>query len=118
MAPPNPEYEDRPYTLQPGKCGEHGKHIHLTPNYLITLNEMGAIKRYGSPGKGKKKKPSINSHKLHIVTAIIVFQAKCSFTSGLIYATAYLMNTAAMATRNSTGRNRLQTQLFRLLALI
>ncbi|XP_076810328.1 calcium-activated chloride channel regulator 1-like [Clavelina lepadiformis] len=31
----NPVYQDQPYTLQYGGCGEPGTYIHLTPSYLV-----------------------------------------------------------------------------------
>ncbi|XP_063283432.1 calcium-activated chloride channel regulator 1-like [Pelobates fuscus] len=34
IANPYLKYGDDPYTLQYGKCGEPGKYIHLTPNFL------------------------------------------------------------------------------------
>lgn len=37
IAPPNPRYNDTPYTIQPRGCGEPGDYIHLTPNFLINL---------------------------------------------------------------------------------
>ncbi len=43
--------DDTPYTQQPGGCGEPGKFIHLTPNFLLTLNES----KYGPPGTLKIK---------------------------------------------------------------
>ncbi|XP_042242553.1 calcium-activated chloride channel regulator 3A-1-like, partial [Homarus americanus] len=30
----NPVYGDQPYTVQPGGCGEPGRYMHLTPQYL------------------------------------------------------------------------------------
>ncbi|XP_076808247.1 calcium-activated chloride channel regulator 3A-1-like [Clavelina lepadiformis] len=35
VAYPNPVYQDQPYTLQYGGCGEPGTYIHLTPSYLV-----------------------------------------------------------------------------------
>lgn len=34
IGPPNPKYNDIPYTLQPGGCGEYGRYIHFTPEFL------------------------------------------------------------------------------------
>ena len=31
---------DNPYTLQPGGCGDRGKFIHLTPEFVIHLNDI------------------------------------------------------------------------------
>lgn len=36
---PNPEYGDEPYTLQPGACGEPGRYIHLTTDYVLSLKK-------------------------------------------------------------------------------
>lgn len=44
VGPPNPKYDDTPYTLQPGDCGEVGRYIHFTPEFLMKyciLPEMG-----------------------------------------------------------------------------
>ncbi|GFY62983.1 calcium-activated chloride channel regulator 4A [Trichonephila inaurata madagascariensis] len=46
----NPEYNNTPYTLQPGGCGEHGHYIHLTPWFLKELNGK-TVEMYGAPGK-------------------------------------------------------------------
>ncbi|KAI9559825.1 hypothetical protein GHT06_013832 [Daphnia sinensis] len=48
---PNPKHQDVPYTRQNGKCGERGEKIHLTPNYVATLNEEQNHLLYGKPGK-------------------------------------------------------------------
>ena len=34
----NPLYMDNPYTFQPGNCYERGKYIHLTPEFIMNLN--------------------------------------------------------------------------------
>ncbi|XP_077498139.1 calcium-activated chloride channel regulator 1-like [Amblyomma americanum] len=48
VEPENPQYGDRPYTLQPRGCGERGEYIHLTPRFLADMN--GSIAdTYGSP---------------------------------------------------------------------
>ena len=39
ISAPNPLYMDNPNTLQPGGCGERGKFIHLTPEFVINLND-------------------------------------------------------------------------------
>ncbi|XP_038601903.1 calcium-activated chloride channel regulator 2 [Tachyglossus aculeatus] len=39
---------DNPYTLQYGGCGEEGKYIHFTPNFLVNDNLTAA---YGSRGR-------------------------------------------------------------------
>ncbi|XP_053325133.1 calcium-activated chloride channel regulator 1-like [Spea bombifrons] len=41
-------YGDDPYTLQYGRCGERGKYIHLTPNFL--LNDE-VLRIYGPRGR-------------------------------------------------------------------
>ena len=41
VAHQNPVYEDIPYTLQFGKCGEPGSYIHFTPNYLLDDKFIG-----------------------------------------------------------------------------
>uniref|UniRef100_A0A0P6FLQ1 Calcium-activated chloride channel regulator 4, 30 kDa form n=1 Tax=Daphnia magna TaxID=35525 RepID=A0A0P6FLQ1_9CRUS len=48
---PNPRHKDVPYTRQNGKCGERGEKIHLTPNYVATLDQENNNKVYGKPGK-------------------------------------------------------------------
>ncbi|KAF4021614.1 hypothetical protein G4228_013559 [Cervus hanglu yarkandensis] len=40
-------YGDDPYTLQYGRCGEKGKYIHFTPNFMLTNN----FRIYGSRGR-------------------------------------------------------------------
>ncbi|XP_069823730.1 calcium-activated chloride channel regulator 1-like [Dendropsophus ebraccatus] len=44
---PYVKYGDDPYTLQYGRCGEPGRYIHLTPNYLLDDN----IAVYGPKGR-------------------------------------------------------------------
>ncbi|GFT37474.1 calcium-activated chloride channel regulator 1 [Nephila pilipes] len=44
----NPEYNNTPYTLQPGGCGEHGHYIHLTPWFLKELDGK-TVEMYGAP---------------------------------------------------------------------
>ncbi len=34
----NPLYQDTPYTVQPGGCGDRGDYIHLTPDFLRNMN--------------------------------------------------------------------------------
>ncbi|XP_064641630.1 calcium-activated chloride channel regulator 1-like [Lineus longissimus] len=46
---PNPVWGDNPYTRQPGGCGEPGEFIHLTPEYLLNINETQY--RWGPPDK-------------------------------------------------------------------
>ncbi|KAG1672762.1 Calcium-activated chloride channel regulator 3A-1 [Nymphon striatum] len=44
---PNPKYMNEPYTLQPGACGEPGKYIHITKDFI--LNENGTMQMdYGT----------------------------------------------------------------------
>lgn len=71
---PNSLYLDSPYTLQPGGCGQRGEYIHLTPNFLLHLNDTspdyfgpldhvfvhewsklryGVFEEYGYPGDEK-----------------------------------------------------------------
>ncbi|XP_032152254.1 calcium-activated chloride channel regulator 1-like isoform X2 [Sapajus apella] len=47
VAEPSLKYGDDPYTLQYGQCGEKGKYIHFTPNFLLTNN----LPIYGTRGK-------------------------------------------------------------------
>ncbi|XP_029473516.1 calcium-activated chloride channel regulator 1 [Rhinatrema bivittatum] len=47
VAEPYLKYGDDPYTLQYGGCGEKGKYIHFTPNFLI--NDLSSL--YGSRGR-------------------------------------------------------------------
>lgn len=44
----NPRYGDKPYTLQPGECGEPGLYVHFTPEYL--LNIRNTSDKFGPPG--------------------------------------------------------------------
>nr|XP_033771692.1 calcium-activated chloride channel regulator 2-like [Geotrypetes seraphini]XP_033771693.1 calcium-activated chloride channel regulator 2-like [Geotrypetes seraphini] len=48
VAEPYIKYGDEPYTLQYGGCGQEGKYIHFTPNYLISDD---LISVYGSRGR-------------------------------------------------------------------
>ena len=34
VSPANEIWGDKPYTLQPGMCGQEGDYIHLTPDYI------------------------------------------------------------------------------------
>nr|XP_034979594.1 calcium-activated chloride channel regulator 1-like isoform X2 [Zootoca vivipara] len=43
-----PKYGDDPYTLQYGGCGEPGRYIHFTPNFLTNDNLLNA---YGPRGR-------------------------------------------------------------------
>lgn len=47
IAEENPKYGDTPYTLQYGGCGEKGRYIHLTPDFI--LND-GLLPIYGKKG--------------------------------------------------------------------
>jgi len=47
---PNAQYGDEPYTVQLGGCGDPGYYIHLTPNYLMTINSNDNINKYGPTG--------------------------------------------------------------------
>ncbi len=44
----NPLYGDVPYTVQTQGCGERGEHIHVTPDYLINVNQ--SANTIGPPG--------------------------------------------------------------------
>ncbi|GCB63492.1 hypothetical protein scyTo_0013212 [Scyliorhinus torazame] len=48
IADPHLKYGDDPYTLQYGQCGEKGRYIHFTSNFM--LND-GLIPIYGARGK-------------------------------------------------------------------
>nr|XP_034979595.1 calcium-activated chloride channel regulator 1-like [Zootoca vivipara] len=48
VAEPYQKYGDDPYTLQYGGCGEKGRYIHFTPNFL-TNDSLHAV--YGSRGR-------------------------------------------------------------------
>ncbi|XP_028588714.2 calcium-activated chloride channel regulator 1-like [Podarcis muralis] len=48
VAEPFPKYGDDPYTLQYGGCGEPGRYIHFTPNFLTNDNLYNA---YGPRGR-------------------------------------------------------------------
>ncbi|XP_018411400.1 PREDICTED: epithelial chloride channel protein-like [Nanorana parkeri] len=48
IANPYLKYGDDPYTLQYGGCGEPGKYIHLTPNFLLNDTLLSA---YGPRGR-------------------------------------------------------------------
>ncbi|XP_066480667.1 calcium-activated chloride channel regulator 1-like [Tiliqua scincoides] len=48
VADPYLKYGDEPYTLQYGGCGEKGRYIHFTPNFLTNDN---SVKVYGPRGK-------------------------------------------------------------------
>ena len=47
---PNWKYEDNPYTVQLGGCGEPGKLIHLTPNYLMNFDTEANKLKFGPAG--------------------------------------------------------------------
>ncbi|XP_073499254.1 calcium-activated chloride channel regulator 1-like [Phyllobates terribilis] len=48
IASPYLKYRDDPYTLQYGRCGEPGRYIHLTPNFLL---DDSLISVYGPRGR-------------------------------------------------------------------
>ncbi|XP_063797572.1 calcium-activated chloride channel regulator 1-like [Pseudophryne corroboree] len=48
IANPYLQYGDDPYTLQYGLCGEPGRYIHLTPNFLLDDNLLSV---YGPRGR-------------------------------------------------------------------
>ncbi|XP_067894138.1 calcium-activated chloride channel regulator 1-like [Heterodontus francisci] len=48
IADPYLKYGDDPYTLQYGGCGEKGRYIHFTPNFILN-NSLIAV--YGSKGR-------------------------------------------------------------------
>lgn len=41
IAPPNPSYNNTPYTFQPGGCGELGRYIHMTPDFILNFPDDG-----------------------------------------------------------------------------
>ena len=43
----NSLYGDLPYTVQNGGCGDRGDLIHVTPEYLASLDAMASL--YGPP---------------------------------------------------------------------
>ncbi|XP_053448784.1 calcium-activated chloride channel regulator 1-like isoform X2 [Nycticebus coucang] len=47
VADPYLKYGDEPYTLQYGQCGEKGRYIHFTPNFLLSNN----LPTYGPRGR-------------------------------------------------------------------
>ena len=47
---PNPAYQDRPYTLQFGRCGQQGVHIHLTPDFIRDTDNT-FVSVFGPKGK-------------------------------------------------------------------
>ncbi|XP_006898295.1 PREDICTED: epithelial chloride channel protein-like [Elephantulus edwardii] len=47
VAAPDLNYGDDPYTLQYGQCGQKGKYIHFTPNFLLSDNLL----LYGPRGR-------------------------------------------------------------------
>jgi len=49
IQPPNSVYGDKPYTIQPGGCGEPGEYIHFSINYMATTNTINNQNLYGSP---------------------------------------------------------------------
>jgi hypothetical protein len=51
IAPASSTYQDTPYTIQPGGCGDPGDHIHLTPQYVATLNLTDNLATFGPAGK-------------------------------------------------------------------
>ncbi|PIO29809.1 hypothetical protein AB205_0034500, partial [Aquarana catesbeiana] len=48
IASPYLKYGDDPYTLQYGLCGEPGKYIHFTPNFLLNNSLLSG---YGPRGR-------------------------------------------------------------------
>ncbi|XP_072276032.1 calcium-activated chloride channel regulator 1-like [Pyxicephalus adspersus] len=48
IASPHLKYGDDPYTLQYGRCGEPGKYIHFTPNFLLNNSLLSG---YGPRGR-------------------------------------------------------------------
>ena len=38
IAPPHPSYNNIPYTLQLGECGERGQYIHFTSEFLLEIS--------------------------------------------------------------------------------
>ncbi|KAI9559824.1 hypothetical protein GHT06_013831 [Daphnia sinensis] len=48
---PNVKHKNTPYTQQTRGCGEPGEKIHLTPEYVATLDKEKNVQMYGKPGK-------------------------------------------------------------------
>lgn len=48
---PNPAHGDVPYTRQLGGCGDLGEFIHLSTDYVATLNEADNVATHGQPGR-------------------------------------------------------------------
>ena len=46
---PNALYENTPYTVQPGGCGDPGEYIHVTRDFLRDLNDQ-STESFGPPG--------------------------------------------------------------------
>lgn len=44
IGPPHPSYQNTPYTSQPGGCGEFGRYIHITPEYILNYPDDGLAK--------------------------------------------------------------------------
>lgn len=41
VASPHPSYNHTPYTFQPGRCGELGRYIHFTPEFILNYPPDG-----------------------------------------------------------------------------
>jgi calcium-activated chloride channel regulator 4 len=50
---PNWKNGDRPYTVQFGGCGDPGKYIHLTPNYVMNFDSDKSVFEFGPAGRGE-----------------------------------------------------------------
>ena len=48
---PNPLYEDYPYTVQSGGCGDRGEFIHITADFAKEVNTGLVDTVFGPPGK-------------------------------------------------------------------
>lgn len=47
---PDSVWLNRPYTVQNGECGIPGEKIHLSPEYVLKIDEGSNNKLYGKPG--------------------------------------------------------------------
>ena len=54
VSPKSGMYGDTPYTIQAGGCGTPGDHIHLTPEYVKTVNQSKNVETYGPSGKSNQ----------------------------------------------------------------
>lgn len=62
VSPKSGMYGDTPYTIQAGGCGTPGDHIHLTPEYVKTVNQSENVEIYGPSGNGSILRNILNIH--------------------------------------------------------